>query len=491
MFRLGEITKAVGGQLFSGDPRLRINGVSIDSRTIKDGELFVAIRGGRFDGHDFIQEVIHKGAKAIIIQDSGCRLPHTHKIPYIKVIDTRRALADLARFHRQRFSIPLIAVTGSNGKTTTKDILAWLLSSHANVLKNPGTQNNDIGVPLILLKLDISYDIGVLELGTNHFGEIAYLANIVQPNFGIITNIGPAHLEYLRNLSGVYKEKVNLLKNLKSPKIAILNADEPRFARLKKDEKTFVVTYGINNKCDFQATSIKLTSKKTIEFLVNARSPRGKLRNSNYESGDSPEVTSSCRMEQPLRLPIRPHRQRIQLNTIGHANIYNALAAIVVARLLGWDYESIRQRLATFVFPEGRLKPIKLNGISFIDDTYNANPASLSEALGILSRFRVNGRKIFVMGDMLELGASSEEFHRQAGIQIARTCDVFIGVGRFSQFAAHWACKSGLSKDRVFSCQDSQKAGNLLFKTLKPNHRDLILVKGSRLMKMEKVLRSV
>jgi UDP-N-acetylmuramoyl-tripeptide--D-alanyl-D-alanine ligase len=473
MFRLKEITKAVGGQLLSGDPQLGINGVSIDSRTIKGGELFISIKGSRFDGHNFIQEAIRKGAKAIIAQGKRQKAKGKRKVAYIKVADTRRALADLARFHRQRFDIPIIAVTGSNGKTTLKDMIAWILSSRMKVLKNPGTQNNEIGVPLALLKLDISHDVVVLELGTNHFGEIAYLAGIVQPNFGIITNIGPAHLENLENLSGVYKEKVSLLKNLLSPKIAVLNDDDRWLKRLRNEKGAFVVTYGIKDKprpsstamfyskegrgkCDFPAGEIRLTSKKTVEFAITKNS-------------------ASC--------------SRIQLNTAGYANVYNALAAIAVARILGWDYEVISRRLKTFGFSPGRLKFTKLNGISFIDDTYNANPASLFEALGALGRFRVRGRRILVMGDMLELGSSKELFHRQAGIQVARICDAFISVGGLSRLTAHWAVKGGLSKDCVFSCQTPPEAVSLLFRTIKPSCRDLILVKGSRLMKMEEVFK--
>jgi UDP-N-acetylmuramoyl-tripeptide--D-alanyl-D-alanine ligase len=478
MFRLGEIVKAVDGQLLSGNPQLRINGVSIDSRSIRREELFITIKGSRFDGHNFIREAIKKGARAVIFSHKFPLRPKKiirgliDNVGFIAVQDTRKALGKLAYFHRHRFNIPVVAITGSNGKTTTKDMLVRVLSSRAKVLKNPGTQNNDIGVPLALLRLDISHDIVVLELGTNHFGEIAYLVNIAQPNFGVITNIGPAHLEYLKNLAGVYKEKISLLKDLKPPKIAILNADEPWLERFKNGKKAFIITYGIKNKSDFYATEIKLTKRGTLKFFVN------------------PAPSYLRPMLPNRRGKVDSNRQRkIELNTIGYANIYNALAAIAVCRLLGWDYKSISQRLATYVFPPGRLKAIKLNGIPFIDDTYNANPASLSEALGVLSKFRVDGRKIFVMGDMLELGKRAMEFHRRAGIQIARVCDAFISVGRFSQFAARWACKSGLDKDCVFSCQDSQKAGNLLFKTLKPDRRDLILVKGSRLMKMERVLK--
>ena len=375
MFKVEELVKATGGRLVSGNPKLIVRGVSIDSRTIKTEEIFIAIRGDRFDGHSFIQEAIRKRARAIIL----CRRfsnklkkivrNSNRKVSFIAVSDTRKALGRLACFHRSRFSIPIIAITGSNGKTTVKDMLAWVLSSQARVLKNPGTQNNDIGLPLTLLKLDISHDVVVLELGTNHFGEIAYLADISGPNLGIITNIGLSHLEYLKNLSGVYKEKVSLLKELRLPKIAILNADDSKLAGLRNNKKIFKATFGIKNKCDFKASSIRVTANNKLEFLVNAN--------------------LSC---------------KVRLNTIGYANVYNALAVITAARLLGFRYGSINQRLGSFIFPPGRLRLIKLNSISFLDDTYNANPNSLSEALSVLSRVKIKGRRILVLGDMLELG---------------------------------------------------------------------------------------
>jgi UDP-N-acetylmuramoyl-tripeptide--D-alanyl-D-alanine ligase len=233
-----------------------------------------------------------------------------------------------------------------------------------------------------------------------------------------------------------------------------LNLDEPKFTKIKDYKQAFVVTYGITNKCDFKARAVKLTSRRTIEFNVNS--------------------INRCKMK---------------LNTVGYANVYNALAAIAVARVFGWDYASISKRLAAFVFRPGRMKLIKLNNVPFIDDTYNANPVSLSEALRVLQECGVRGRRIFIMGDMLELGKSSERFHRQAGIQIARACDAFISVGKLAQISAQSAVKLGLSRKRVFSCPDSRQAGNLLFKTIKPDSRDLILVKGSRLMKMEEIFK--
>ena len=485
MFRLKEIVEAVDGRLLSADPQLRIGGVSIDSRTIKHGQLFVAIKGSRFDGHDFIREAVKKGAKAIIGSVHSWQLTVDRKIPYIRVSDTRRALGDLARFHRQRFNIPVIAITGSNGKTTTKDMVAWILSSRIKVLKNEATQNNDIGVPLTLLKLDISHDVVVLELGTNRFGEIAYLSGIAQPNFGVIINIGPAHLENLRNLPGVYKEKTALLKNLKLPRIAVLNADDPWLRKLRNNNRTIVISYAIRTQSDFNAAQIRLTPP-FVQGGVGARKERAGF----IEFSVNP--ASAYPKSAPLRRKGKKNStsgQRIRLNTVGCYNIYNALAAIAVSRMLGCSYSSISRRLATFVFPSGRLKLVKSKGITFIDDSYNANPVSFEEALDPLSKFSAQGRRILVMGDMLELGRSAKMFHRRIGRRVARICDAFIGVGNLSKLTAEEAHKSGMDKGCIFTCENSAQARDLLFRKLKPYRWDLILVKGSRLMKMEEVFK--
>ena len=460
MFRLDQIAKVVSGRLLLGNPSSRVSEVSIDSRTIKPRQLFIAIKGDNFDGHDFIREVIKKGANAVIFSKRIKNFPRgistelINEVGFIAVENTRLALSRLASFHRDKFNIPVIAITGSNGKTTTKEMLSWVLSSRAKVLKSPATENNLIGVSLALLKLNNSFDFAVLELGSNHFGEIANLTSIVKPTVGIITNVGSSHLKYLINKKGVFKEKKSLLKGLKGPGIRVLNRDDSYLRRIATSKHSLNITYGINNKSDFMASEIKFTSQRQWEFILNS-----------------------------------VKQNRVCLNTIGYANIYNALAVISVARLFARDYALIRKRLSNFVFPKRRLRLVKINGISFIDDTYNANPASLSEAIDVLAKAPIVGRRIFVMGDMLELGKQAPEFHHQAGSNIAGVCDAFICVGGLAGFAARGAIESGLSRDCVFTCQDSRKAGELLFKSLKPNPKDLILVKGSRLMKMEEVLK--
>ncbi|MCM8781312.1 MAG: UDP-N-acetylmuramoyl-tripeptide--D-alanyl-D-alanine ligase, partial [Candidatus Omnitrophica bacterium] len=272
MFKVYDLIRATEGDLVQGHPETVLKGISIDSRTLKQAEAFIAIKGNSFDGHDFIGEAIKKGAFCIIRQKGKYR-PLPHKISILEVEDTQRALAQIAAFNRQRYGKVVIAVTGSNGKTTTKDMIAWVLSKRYNVLKNQGTQNNHIGLPLSLLGLNRTHDIAVVELGTNHFGEIRYLAQICKPNIGVITNIGPAHLEYLKNLEGVLEEKYSLIHTLEKPAIAILNADDAMLKKRLSNRlgRCFDITFGIERPSDFFASHIGY-QRQHLEFLVNHRS---------------------------------------------------------------------------------------------------------------------------------------------------------------------------------------------------------------------------
>jgi len=415
----------------------------------------LAIKGDNFDGHDFIGPAIRKGASCVIM-GKGVK----KSIPIkgdsralIEVRDTLRALADIATFWRNKFNIPLVAVTGSNGKTTTKEMIAWILAKKLRVLKNEGTKNNHIGLPLALCSLDSRDELAVVEIGSNHFGEIGRLSEICQPNLGVITSIGPAHLEHLINLKGVFREKYSLVENLRHPRIAILNSDNNMLRKkiLKNNKKSLIFSFGIKEKADFRVSQIQDLSGE-LKFLVN-------------------------------------EKYKFTLSALGYYNIYNALAAIAVARIFGMTYQEIAGRLADFVFPAGRLKIIQLGDFRFIDDTYNANPLSLKQALDALANFKTNGRRIFIMGDMMELGRHKEQFHRQAGRQIALACDTLITVGKLSGLAAGVAGTLGLSRQNIFSCEFIDQARDILFKRISPRKGDIILVKGSRAMTMERIFR--
>ncbi|MDD2679806.1 MAG: UDP-N-acetylmuramoyl-tripeptide--D-alanyl-D-alanine ligase [Candidatus Omnitrophica bacterium] len=447
MFKIPELLKATSGALISGSKDTAVSGISIDSRTLKKGEAFIAIKGDNFDGHAFIPEAIRKGARCIITQKGG-----SHKgVAFIKVKDTTCALGEIACFNRKRFkNIPVIAVTGSNGKTTAKEMIASVLAQKFRVLKNEGTKNNHIGLPLTLLKLDAAYDIAVLEIGTNHFGEVRYLSRIARPNIGVITNIGPAHLEHFSSLSGILKEKCSLLKGLQKPAIAIFNADDVflRKAALKKTKSPFVLSVGLKNKSDFFAGEVKYVGGQPA-FKVN-------------------------------------QRFKFALKTLGYYNIYNSLFAIAVARIFGLTYRDISCGLAGFSLPKSRLNFIEIKGIKFIDDTYNSNPLSLKHALGVLENFSVKGKKIFIMGDMLELGEQSRALHAQAVRDALKVSDTLITVGELTRSCLDKAMRA---KNKIFNCTNASEAGRVLLEKVGVGPADLVLVKGSRRMKMEEVFK--
>ena len=356
MFTLNELLKATGGKLIRGASDSPIRGISIDSRTLKPQEAFIAIKGINFDGHDFIPEAINRGASCVI-KNRQSKTKGALPVALLEVKDTLLALGDIARFQRRKFNLPVIAVTGSNGKTTAKEMIAEVLSVKFRVLKNPGTKNNQIGLPMTLLNLSAGYDMAVLEIGTNHFGEVDYLSRICLPNIGVITNIGPAHLEYLNDLKGVFREKCALLKNLKRPALAILNADDKLLKKelCRKTKGSIVLGFGTRQKSDFFASDIRSKAGRT-EFLLRKK-------------------------------------HRFALNTAGYHNIYNALIAIGIGRIFGLSYPGISASLSGFTFPEGRLNLKTINNLTFLDDTYNSNPFSLEQALSALAGLKPKGRK--------------------------------------------------------------------------------------------------
>lgn len=447
MFKIHELTSVAEGKVISGLPGITVTGVSIDSRKIKKGEVFVAIKGDNFDGHDFIREAIDNGAVCVITEKKVARIKD---VVFIRVRNTVQSLGKIARYNRNRYNIPVIAITGSNGKTTTKDMVAKVLSSKFKVLSTEGTKNNHIGLPLTLLKLDNTYQAVVLEIGTNHFGEIEYLSSIASPNIGVITNIGPSHLKYFQNLKGVFTEKRSLLRNLKNPAVAVLNADDSYLRKelLKRSSNLFTVGVGVNNRSDFSAFNIRCIGGK-YRFKVN----------------------------QGLEFA---------LNVLGYYNIYNCLVSIAVARILGIEYGKIKAALSDFNSPSGRLGIINRKGIRFIDDSYNSNPLSLSQALDFLDKMKVTGRKIAVIGDMFELGNKSMSMHKKAIKKAFLACDKLVTVGALSSSSA----RSIKNKEKkIITCDNSQQARKLLFESLRVSPSDIVLVKGSRGMRMEEVFK--
>lgn len=447
--KVNDIVKATAGKLISGDDPekdIDLSGISTDSRDVKRGEFFIALKGNNFDGDKFVDQVFQKGGIGAVVSKYEPTAQAKGKI-VIKVKNTTEALQGIARRHRESFNIPVVCITGSNGKTTTKEMLWRILSTKYNVLKNEGTKNNHIGVPQTLLKLQKHHQVCVLEIGANHRGEIALLSGIAKPTVAVITNIGPSHLEFFKTLSGVLKAKKELLDFLKKDGIAVLNGDDKLLSKIRK-AKFRILKFGTGEGSDFRATRI-ISQKGRIEFLLN--------RDKEFE-----------------------------LNMLGAHNIYNALAAIAAASLFKVDYESMRRALVSYHADYRRMNLKKVNGIDVIDDSYNSNPLSMKSALEVL-RFYPANRRWVVSGDMLELGIESRRFHEAMGEEIARMkADGLITFGKLSKYTHAKAKNSGMDKKSMWHCENHEEIARILRQRAKRG--DAILIKGSRSMKMEDVL---
>jgi UDP-N-acetylmuramoyl-tripeptide--D-alanyl-D-alanine ligase len=416
--------------------------ISIDSRKIRKGELFVALRGSRFDGHDFLGEALKTGEGAIVSLDTG-DFAEDKTIIYVK--DTLKALHDIAHFMRLKSGIPVVGITGSNGKTTTKELTASVLSTTYRVLKNTGNLNNSIGLPLSLTEMDEEDEIVVLEMGASAPGEIRELCDIAVPNYGVLTNISPSHLEGFGNLATVLKTKLEILDTVN---IAVVNADDPLMMEGVRESgfKGMLVRYGIENHAEISASEIRLHEKGS-SFLL--RTPGGK------PVEVSPKIS-------------------------GMFNIYNVLAAAAVGYLFRIDLTDMKRAIDSFEGVPMRLEFRDLEGAAIISDVYNANPASMEEALKELVRIK-RKRAVAVLGDMLELGQYEEEAHRKLGRLLSELpVEIFIAVGPRMAFAA------SEFKGLVYTLHSASEAGRLLRDIREKG--DTILIKGSRGMHMEKVL---
>ncbi len=459
--KVSDIIKRTGGRLISGDADIEIppHRFSTDSRSLKKGDLFIAIKGPKFDGNDFVTRALKQGAiGAIISRRASCVMRHAHNAKrkahdksrvIILVKDTTLAYGAIAHHYRLLFNIPILAVTGSNGKTTTKEMLSHILSGRFRVLKNDGTRNNQIGVPETLLRLKKTTDIAVLEFGMNHLGEIRYLSGIAKPSLGIITNIGPSHLESLRSLGNVFRGKRELLEALPKGAGAIINGDDVFLSRFRA-VCLKVTTFGLNKHNSISASGIRFRNG-VWDFIVNDKHP-------------------------------------FRLRMLGRHNIYNALAAIAAARSFGLGFSYMAKRLLSFREASGKRLAVKdIGGVKFIDDSYNSNPLSLRCALDALLEYETDGRRFLVSGDMLELGALARSFHEEAGELIARSkIDYLVTMGDLSGATRSGALRLGMDKSMAKQCSNHAQAASFLKRLARA--RDVILVKGSRTMGMEKVI---
>ncbi|MBW2155876.1 MAG: UDP-N-acetylmuramoyl-L-alanyl-D-glutamate--2,6-diaminopimelate ligase [Deltaproteobacteria bacterium] len=452
-----EILEATGGELFCGDSNATFAGVSIDSRRISVEDFFVAIKGDVHDGHSFIEDVMKKGVGGLLVEKN-----RTHKLPELRsltpgitcitVNNTGKALGDLAAFNRKRTHVSVIAITGSNGKTSTRNMTTGVVSRRFCTLSTQGNLNNEIGLPLTLLNLNRHHRWAVLELGMNRPGEIERLAQICLPDLGVITNIGPAHLEGLGSLDAVMHAKGELLGKIKPGGTAVLNADDSRLLKLADTTSINVLLFGVSADAAIRAESI--TKKKSGLSFV-------------------------------LVLP----RERIwvDLKTPAVFMISNALAAAAAGHLLGLTAGEIKEGLEDFKPVPGRMNILKTGkGVQIIDDTYNANPGSMEVAIKTLKSLKGQGRGILILGDMLELGEHAESLHREMGSKAAGSGMERIYVtGDYAENVVTGALEEHMDSSAIFKGTREEILEDIIGRL---DAGDWILVKGSRGMAMEKVV---
>lgn len=448
-----DVLKATNGHLLKGETNVVCRGISTDTRTLQAGNLFVALKGETFDGHNYLDLAAERGAAGMLVQDRSTKPVSGHAAIYL-VEDTLAALGNLAHYWRNGFSVPVIAITGSSGKTTTKEMLAGIVSQTKNVLKTEGNLNNLIGLPMTLFKLASHHDCAILEMGTNRRGEIARLTRIARPDIGLITNIGPAHLEGLNSLDTIREEKGDLFYYMGGEGTAVINMDDENVKAVSSHWRGKQLTFSMKDQADVMARNIRRMHSGGVSFqLIIGTSP--------YD---------------------------IFMNIAGRHHVYNALAAAATALALGMDDSSIVDGLAGFQPVPGRMDVRRLaNGASVIDDTYNANPASVAEALKALEDLRGAGRSVAVLGDMLELGEQSQILHESIGEIAAKSgLDRLLLKGDFAPAVAAGAAREGMPADAVRFFQDDGEAVDFLKTYLRDG--DWVLVKGSRRMKMEQIV---
>lgn len=445
---ISEVAHATGGKILSGNPQDSFDCIGKDSRAVKQGMFYIAIKGENFDGNKYAESAMKNGAM-------GCLVSEEVKSdkPVVLVEDTIKALGLLAKYYRNKFNIPYVGITGSVGKTTTKDMIACALSAKLNVMKTQGNCNNHIGLPLTLLSLEKENEIGVTEMGMSGFGEIEYLASLVEPETAVYTNIGVSHIENLGSRENILKAKGEMLNHLKKDGTVILCGDDDLLLNLSEEIDFECITYGIENKnCDVFADNIRQSGENEMEFTIHAKE-------GTFEG----------------RIPV-----------LGDHNVNNALAAFVVARKYGIEPSDILDALSRFCPGAMRQNIVKTNGITLINDCYNSSPSSVQAGLKTLRQLK-GKRKIAVLGDMLEMGEMSETLHRDVGGYAVDTkADYLIAVGDMSRFIIEGACQNGFDRKNTKFFRTNVEVNSFLDSFLEEG--DAILVKASRGMKLEEIV---
>ena len=457
-WNLEQILLATGGRLSAGECHASFCGISTDSRTVKAGDIFLALAGVNYDGTRFVNDALKKGAAGVIV--NGPLPAFSASIPVVVVNDTLAALGDLAAYRRSIMrNLKVLAVTGSSGKTTVKDMAASILSTCGRVIKTSKNYNNLIGLPLSLLPVSYSHDFAVLEMGMNAPGEIARLTEIADPEVACINNVHPAHLEGLGDIAGVARAKGELFVHCRSSAALVVNIDDPYARRLSRKSTQELITFGRRKDAAIRATHI----------------------HNNGVSGSS------------FTLHIDSKKKRVRLGALGEHNVLNGLAAAAMAWAVGADISQIAAGLEKFTPADNRLQLIQLrNGLQVVNDSYNANPASMRAALTAVQKLGKGKKRIAVLGDMLELGDFSIAAHAEIGEAAARQgFDFLVTIGDYAKTMAVAARKAGMKQDRAVALANHKDVAALLKELLAINSiaaGDLLLLKGSRGMKMEKIV---
>ena len=445
---IGDILKMTGAEAsFEIDENARVCNISNDSRDIKEDTIYAAIVGERLDGHDFARAALENGAIAAIVEKRV-----TEKDILVK--DTRRALKDIAMGYRSRFDIPFLAVTGSSGKTTTKDMLYFAVSESRKTLRNLGNLNSEIGLPMTVFNLDESHECAVLEMGMYVQGEIDYLAEIVKPHFAIITNVGVAHIQSAGSRENILKAKMEIANYMTQSDVLLINGDNDMLQTVDTGAiKPSVYKYGLEEHND-----IRLISYETTESGMK------------------------------IRADILDKITEYEIPTLGIHNIYNSLSVMGLCSLMGLDMKKSSEGIRKYQPSKYRMEIKSVSGKTLIEDFYNANPDSLRASIETFRQMQ-GERKVAVLADMLELGEISEKEHMNAGIQASEIFDVIICIGSDAKYIGKGAIENGFDKGRVYYFANNEEAVSEINSILRPG--DAVLMKGSRGMKLEEVAESI
>ncbi len=452
-FDCAELARAVNGKLLWGNAEQVFEGVTTDSRKVDKGNLFIPLVGEHFDGHNYIEQCFNSGAAVCLTQKTVCQQDNTVAI---LVDDTSKALRDLAAWHRRKHNIPVVGITGSVGKTSTKDMIACVLSKQYDTLKTQGNFNNEIGLPLTLLNLNDKHQAAVIEMGMSGFGEISRLTEISQPQIAVITNIGVSHIEKLGSQQGILKAKLEILEGLSPDGLIVLNGDDPLLRGIEGSLKHKIVYYGLEYGLDYIAQDYESLGESGTQFSI-------KLEGQTY---------------------------KVSIPVPGIHNVYNALAAIAVGTEMKIQMNTIIEGIGSYSPGNMRQNIISFKGIKIINDAYNASPQSMQAALNVLEELCSKTRGIAVLGDMLEMGDMTAELHYSVGSFIKdKKIDYLITIGEASKNISKAVAESGNQKIGFQHFENNKDALKYIFSIIRQG--DYILIKGSRGMKMEEIANGI